>query len=67
MIRRLAMPCCDGSAATLVLVTPEVDLTESGDSFTTLAEVSVSLQSLFDADALFADGHAHTEATFLTP
>jgi epsilon-lactone hydrolase len=43
--------------AALVLLTPEVDLTESGDSFTTLADVSVGLQSLRDVNALYANGH----------
>ena len=47
----LAMP------AGLVLCTPEVDLTESGDSFTTLADVSVGLQSLREANLLYANGH----------
>ena len=36
--------------AGLVLLTPEVDLTESGDSFITLADVSVGLQSLLDVN-----------------
>ncbi|MGO4229618.1 alpha/beta hydrolase fold domain-containing protein [Arthrobacter sp. YAF34] len=43
--------------AGLVLLTPEVDLTESGDSFVTLADVSVGLQSLRDANLLYAGGH----------
>lgn len=43
--------------AALVLLTPEVDLTESGDSFVTLADVSVGLQSLQDVNHLYAGGH----------
>ena len=43
--------------AGLVLLTPEVDLTESGDTFVTLADVSVGLQSLMDANLLYANGH----------
>jgi monoterpene epsilon-lactone hydrolase len=43
--------------AGLVLLTPEVDLTESGDTFVTLADVSVGLQSLRDANLLYAGGH----------
>jgi len=43
--------------AALVLLTPEIDLTESGDSFTTLAHVSVGLQTLRDVNLLYADGH----------
>lgn len=43
--------------AALVLLTPEIDLTESGDSFTTLAHVSVGLQTLRDANLLYAGGH----------
>jgi len=42
--------------AALVLLTPEVDLTESGDSFVTLADVSVGLQTLRDANLLYAGG-----------
>lgn len=52
--------------AGLVLLTPEVDLTESGDSFTTLADVSVGLQSLLDVNALYANGHDLTEP-YLSP
>ncbi len=47
--------------AALVLLTPEVDLTESGDSFVTLADVSVGLQSLRDANLLYAGGHDLTD------
>ena len=43
--------------AGLVLLTPEIDLTESGDSFTTLAHVSVGLQTLRDINLLYANGH----------
>lgn len=43
--------------AALILMTPEVDLTESGDSFVTLADVSVGLQSLRDVNLLYAGGH----------
>ena len=43
--------------AALVLLTPEIDLTESGDSFTTLAGVSVGLQPLHDVNLLYAGGH----------
>ncbi len=43
--------------AALVLLTPEIDLTESGDSFTTLADVSVGLQTLREVNLLYANGH----------
>jgi epsilon-lactone hydrolase len=43
--------------AGLLLLTPECDLTESGDSFVTLADVSVGLQSLREVNELYADGH----------
>ena len=52
--------------AALVLITPEVDLTESGDSFATLADVSVGLQSLKDVNALYANGHDLTHP-YLSP
>jgi epsilon-lactone hydrolase len=52
--------------AALVLLTPEVDLTESGDSFTTLADVSVGLQSLKEVNALYANGHDLTDP-YLSP
>lgn len=52
--------------AGLVLLTPEVDLTESGDSFITLADVSVGLQSLRDANLLYAGGHDLTDP-YLSP
>jgi acetyl esterase/lipase len=44
--------------AAAVLMTPEVDLTESGDSFrTNLGVDSVLTQSLMPANLLYADGH----------
>lgn len=44
--------------AGLVLLTPEVDLTESGDSFETLLGLDPVLKSrLTDSIALYADGH----------
>lgn len=44
--------------AGLVLMTPEIDLTESGDSFRTNIEVDVVLrQGLAEVNALYADGH----------
>jgi epsilon-lactone hydrolase len=52
--------------AGLVLMTPEIDLTESGDSFTTLADVSVGLQSLKEVNALYANGH-DLEDPYLSP
>lgn len=52
--------------AALVLLTPEVDLTESGDTFVTLADVSVGLQSLADVNLLYADGHDLTDP-YLSP
>jgi epsilon-lactone hydrolase len=42
--------------AALVLRTPEVDLTESGDSFHTLAGID-NLSSLREMNELYADGH----------
>ncbi|WP_169513989.1 alpha/beta hydrolase fold domain-containing protein [Agromyces subbeticus] len=47
---RLPMP------AGMMLISPEVDLTESGDSFTTLRDVSVGLQSMRQVNLLYADG-----------
>jgi epsilon-lactone hydrolase len=42
----------------LVLLTPELDLTESGDSFETLRDVDVVLKAgLPEANALYAHGH----------
>ena len=52
--------------AALVLLTPEIDLTESGDSFTTLAHVSVGLQTLRDVNLLYAGGHDLTDP-YLSP
>ncbi|WP_189093837.1 alpha/beta hydrolase, partial [Deinococcus ruber] len=44
--------------AALVLLSPEVDLTESGDTFETLKEVSrPTLSSLKDVNLLYANGH----------
>ena len=52
--------------AALVLLTPEIDLTESGDSFTTLAHVSVGLQTLREVNLLYAGGHDLQEP-YLSP
>jgi acetyl esterase/lipase len=52
--------------AALTLLTPEIDLTESGDSFTTLAHVSVGLQTLRDVNLLYANGHA-LQDPYLSP
>jgi monoterpene epsilon-lactone hydrolase len=43
--------------AGVVLVTPEVDLTESGDSFHTNEGVDPGLHSLMPVNLLYADGH----------
>jgi len=43
--------------AALVLLTPEVDLTESGDTFRTLLGVDNVLGSLMPANLLYANGH----------
>lgn len=43
--------------AALVLFTPEVDLTESGDTFRTLDGIDPVLSSLLPANRLYADGH----------
>ncbi|MFC5827232.1 alpha/beta hydrolase [Nonomuraea insulae] len=43
--------------AALVLRTPEVDLTESGDSFHTNAGIDNVLSSLREVNELYADGH----------
>lgn len=40
----------------LVLLSPEVDLTESGDTFRTLAAASTVLRSLMPINRLYADG-----------
>lgn len=52
--------------AALVLLTPQVDLTESGDTFTTLVDVSVGLQSLMDVNLLYAAGRP-LEDPYLSP
>ena len=53
-LRGLGLPL-PGAA---ILLTPEVDLTESGDSFQTLQSVDVVLKSgLPEANALYAQGH----------
>ncbi|KMS52026.1 hypothetical protein V474_02955 [Novosphingobium barchaimii LL02] len=43
--------------AGLILGTPEVDLTESGDSFNTNDGVDPGLRSLMQVNLLYADGH----------
>ncbi|MCK9923958.1 alpha/beta hydrolase [Frankia sp. AgPm24] len=43
--------------AALVLLTPEVDLTESGDTFHTNREFDNVLSSLREVNLLYADGH----------
>ncbi|GLR67181.1 hypothetical protein GCM10010909_18620 [Acidocella aquatica] len=43
--------------AGVVLVTPEADLTESGDSFRTNDGVDPGLRSLMEVNLLYADGH----------
>lgn len=43
--------------AAAVLLSPEVDLTESGDSFNTLAEWDNTLSSLAAVNALYAGDH----------
>jgi epsilon-lactone hydrolase len=43
--------------AALVLLTPEVDLTESGDSFQTNSGIDNVLGSLMPANLLYANGH----------
>lgn len=50
----------------LVLGTPEVDLTESGDSFITNEGVDPGLHSLMPANLLYANGHDLTDP-FLSP
>jgi prepilin-type processing-associated H-X9-DG protein len=44
-------------SAGIILVTPEVDLTESGDSFQTNAGIDPALHSLMPVNLLYADGH----------
>lgn len=41
----------------LVLLTPEVDLTESGDSFHTILGLDIVLRSLMKTNLLYANGH----------
>ncbi len=63
MIRDRGLPLPAGT----VLLTPEVDLTESGDSFTTNAELDVILKGgLPDCNAIYAGGHDLTDP-FLSP
>ncbi len=50
----------------LVLLSPEVDLTESGDSFRTLAAASNTLGSLLDFNRLYAGG-ADLADPYLSP
>ncbi|MEN5074920.1 alpha/beta hydrolase [Isoptericola cucumis] len=52
--------------AALVLLTPEVDLTESGDSFTTNAPHDLALGSLREVNALYAAG-ADLAHPYLSP
>jgi len=56
----LAMP------AALVLLSPEVDLTESGDSFHTNLGIDHVLGSLMSTNLLYADGHDLSEP-YLSP
>jgi len=63
MIRDRGLPAPAG----LVLLTPEVDLTESGDSFQTNALLDVTLKgSLHNCNALYAQGHDLTDP-YLSP
>jgi len=52
--------------AALVLLTPEVDLTESGDSFVTHRDVDTRLHSLREINAIYADG-ADLAHPYLSP
>jgi epsilon-lactone hydrolase len=52
--------------AALVLLTPEVDLTESGDSFETNRNVDNVLGGLMSANLLYANGHDLAEP-YLSP
>jgi monoterpene epsilon-lactone hydrolase len=52
--------------AALVLLTPEVDLTESGDTFQTLNGIDNVLASLRDVNRLYAGGHDLTHP-YLSP
>lgn len=63
MIRDQGLPLPAGT----VLLTPEVDLTESGDTFVTNAELDVILKGgLPDCNAIYADGHDLTDP-YLSP
>jgi monoterpene epsilon-lactone hydrolase len=58
MIREQGLPAPAG----VVLLTPEVDLTEAGDSFQTNAQLDVTLKgSLEHCNALYAAGHDLTD------
>ncbi len=52
--------------AGLILGTPEIDLTESGDSFQTNDGIDPSLSSLMPVNLLYADGHDLTHP-YLSP
>ena len=52
--------------AGLVLATPEIDLTESGDSFQTNIGIDPGLGSLMPVNLLYADGHDLTHP-YLSP
>jgi len=52
--------------AGLILATPEIDLTESGDSFRTNDGVDPGLRSLMPVNLLYADGHDLTHP-YLSP
>ncbi len=52
--------------AGVILGTPEIDLTESGDSFHTNLGVDPSLRSLMPVNLLYADGHDLTHP-YLSP
>lgn len=52
--------------AGLILATPEIDLTESGDSFQTNNGVDPGLRSLMPVNLLYADGH-DLEHPYLSP
>jgi epsilon-lactone hydrolase len=53
-LRDLGLPL----PAAIVLLTPELDLTESGDTFETLRDIDVVLKAgLPEANALYANGH----------
>lgn len=52
--------------AGLILATPEIDLTESGDSFHTNNGIDPGLRSLMAVNLLYADGHA-LDDPYLSP